>query len=133
MGLSAAGGEVTPVERPEPPVSRRGQGAGVMLGEQFQPVSGHHPPVPAIVVRTPVETGELQVQAMEINDPLEAFNGRGDDFLPDAVTRDHCDAVRAHAVVRSVSPPGCCQRDHAPARLMTASARSMDCVKTPAC
>ena len=39
-----------------------------MPGQLVQSVNGHHPPVPQVVVRAPVERDKVEVQAVDTGD-----------------------------------------------------------------
>src|SRR5215470_5454006 len=74
----------------------RSEEDGVVVADQLLPVLGH--PVPRFdeTVAVPVEVLELQGEAEASGGGVEGAHALGHDFLADAVTGDHGDAIALH-------------------------------------
>ncbi len=69
---------------------------GVVRGELFEGVGGHHGAVLEVIFGAPIKVGEVEVEGELLAGGAEDVEGGWDDFLADAVAGDDRDAEVAH-------------------------------------
>src|SRR5205823_12388160 len=97
---AADGNEQSP-ERDVVGHAREADGAeedGVVAADPIEAVVRHHPAVAGEVLAAPGVLVPVELDAVLAAGGLEDALAFRDDFLADAVARDHCDAVGGHAL-----------------------------------
>ena len=77
-------------------VADRAEVDRVELEHLLDPVRVEHAPCAEIEVGSPREVGELTLEASLCGSDLHDLDARGDHFLSDAVSGNHCNAIRFH-------------------------------------